>query len=273
MLTSPNRRARARARSLAARALSLGALALFSFAAIKDTADERTARKVANAVSSPPMRLKGAASLAPRSDEPAWFCHGGLCPPFKVLASEKSYEVRAYEASTWVMTSVNASTAEVAAARGIVPLLQYTAGANERHAPLLSGPPSVLTFHANADYTRTDGTFDVALYLPDQPDGLPLPAPSPDVDVTIAHRPPRTVYVYQFGGWARGSVAMSNAARLALALTQDGRPFEAGGSFGLALYDGPRRFVARHNEVWLQATPAGAPNAAASVTGGVELAA
>lgn len=269
-MLSPNRRARARARSLAARALSLGALGLFAFAAIKDTADERSARTVANAASTPPMRLKGGASLAPRSGEPAWFCHGGPCPAFTVVATTPLYEERAYEASTWVTTSVNASTAEVAAARGIVPLLQYTAGANERHAPLLSGPPSVLTFHANADYTRTDGTFDVSLYLPDQPDGLPLPAPSPDVDVTITHTPSRTIYVYQFGGWARGSVAMSNAARLALALTQDGRPFEGGGAFGLALYDGPRRFVARHNECWLFGTP---DNSTASVTGGVELAA
>lgn len=269
-MLSPTRRARARARTLAARALSLAALGLFAYAAIRDTADERAASKTTlkgAASLKAGTTLKGAASL--KGDEPAWFCHGAPCPPYDLVASTPQYETRLYGAATWARTTVNASSAEVAVARGLVPLLQYTAGANERRAPLLSGPPTALTFYANADYTRANGTFDVALYLPPQPDGAPLPAPSPDVPVEIVETPPRPIYVYQFGGFARGSVALANAARLALALAQDGRAVDASGAFGLALYDGPRRWVGRHNEVWLEA----AANATAAVEGGVELAA
>ena len=85
------------------------------------------------------------------------------------------------------------------------------------------------------------------------PTDAPLPDPSPDVAVTLDTTTTNTtVYVLQFGGWARTSVALANAARLALAVQRDGLPLRADGSFSLALYDG-RRIFQRHNEVWLYA--------------------
>lgn len=227
--------------ALAARAASLAALLLFVYAALHDTSADRASRKLRRAG-------PGGGGLGGGAD---WFCHGAPCPAFNVTATAPGYETRAYESTTWAVATVNASTPELAAARGLVPLYQYAAGGNERRAPVLTGTPVTLTFHATPDYAATTNVYDVAIYLPPQPDGQPLPPPVPEVDVAIVTLPARTLYVNQFGGFAHGSVALNNAARTALALEQAGAPFDAGGDFALALYDGPRRLLARHNEVWL----------------------
>jgi hypothetical protein len=85
---------------------------------------------------------------------------------------------------------------------------------------------------------------------------LLFPAPTDD-GVFLATRPPATTYVLPFGGFARGGVALANAARLALALTRAGTGFRAGAPFSLALYDPPTRWAGRHNEVWVWASDSG----------------
>lgn len=232
-----------RAYALATRAASLAALLLFAYAAMHDTRADRASRA---------SRRAGPGGGAPGTGGgDQWFCHGAACPGYAVTASTPAYETRLYEPAAYAVATVNASTPELAAARGLVPLYQYAAGGNDARAPVLTGTPVTVTFHAAPDYASTSGVYEVAIYLPPQPDGKPAPAPVPEVDVAVVASPARTVYVNQFGGFAHGSVAMANAARMALALTQAGAPFDAGGDFALALYDGPRRLLARHNEVWL----------------------
>ena len=73
-------------------------------------------------------------------------------------------------------------------------------------------------------------------------------APIPTVEgVYLVTSPQRTRFSFAFGGFATGGGILSNAARLALALTGEGIAFNSS-EFYFALYDISRVF-GRHNEV------------------------
>ena len=165
------------------------------------------------------------------------------------------------------MTAINA---EVALAEGVLMLERYARGANAANATVPRGAPTIVILRPTSDsYAGLRPAFTVAAYLPPTPPPPPAPAtgkkggravaaaaaaappfPAPtDEGVSLTPRPAAATFVLPFGGFARGGVALANAARLALALTRAGTPFTAGAPFGLALYDPPTRWAGRHNEV------------------------
>jgi hypothetical protein len=179
---------------------------------------------------------------------------------------------------------VTAINAEVALAEGVLMLERYARGANAANATIPRGAPTLVILRPTSDtYAGLHPAFTVAAYLPPLPPPPPppvagggkaggraggragggggAPAPSPllaaafpaptDPGVALAARPAALTFALPFGGFARGGVALSNAARLALALTRARIPFQVGGAFGLALYDPPTRWAGRHNEVWV----------------------
>ena len=60
--------------------------------------------------------------------------------------------------------------------------------------------------------------------------------------------PAKTRFCYTFGGFATGGAILANAARLALALSNEGVAYSAK-EFYFALYD-VARVLGRHNEVF-----------------------
>jgi hypothetical protein len=167
---------------------------------------------------------------------------------------------------------VTAINAEVALAEGLLLLERYARGANAANASVPRGAPTLIVLRPTSDdYAGLSPAFTVAAYLPPLPPGRPVktsgkhntggplsppltaaafPAPTDD-GVFLAARPRASTFVLPFGGFARGGVALANAARLALALTRAGEAFTPGAAFGLALYDPPTRWAGRHNEVWV----------------------
>lgn len=166
--------------------------------------------------------------------------------------------------------NITAINAEVALAEGVLLLERYARGANAGDASVPRGAPTLVVMRPTGpDYAGLTPAFTVAAYLPPLegggarggggggkkggpalPDPAPFPAPT-DPGVVLTPRPPAHTFVLPFGGFARGGPALANAARVALALTRAGVPFQAGAAFGLALYDPPTRWAGRHNEVWV----------------------
>ena len=68
----------------------------------------------------------------------------------------------------------------------------------------------------------------------------------------LATSPAKTRFCYTFGGFATGGAILGNAARLALALSNEGIAYDAK-EFYFALYD-VARVLGRHNEVFFDST-------------------
>ena len=68
----------------------------------------------------------------------------------------------------------------------------------------------------------------------------------------MATSPAKTRFCYTFGGFATGGAILGNAARLALALSNNGIAYNAK-EFYFALYD-VARVLGRHNEVIFDST-------------------
>ena len=68
----------------------------------------------------------------------------------------------------------------------------------------------------------------------------------------MATSPAKTRFCYTFGGFATGGAILGNAARLALALSNEGIAYSAK-EFYFALYD-VARVLGRHNEVFFDST-------------------
>lgn len=181
-----------------------------------------------------------------------WFCHGIDCPPYTVVTTTPSYEVRAYPRSYWVSTTVSNISWKSASKIAFRQLFDYISGSNVQHVKVpMTAPVTAIVVPGQGPNCVSNFTFSFFLPLSyqDKPFAQ-LPQPSGQ-GVFLREQPALRAGVRAYGGFSGDDDVVTNVAALATDLTKARISF-VNGTYFTAGYDSPWTIVNRHNEVWLQ---------------------
>ncbi|KAM9840146.1 heme-binding protein 2 [Aulostomus maculatus] len=166
-------------------------------------------------------------------------------PKFTVHEKKgEDYDIRTYEATKWVSTSLSGMQWDAAMYTGFRKLFSYVQGNNKNKAKLdMTTPVSCLV-----DSPAGESCFVVSLYIQKEHQENP-PEPN-DPDVFVEHRKEFTAYVRTYSGFANEKSKREELLKLTESLQRDGvkykdKPFYAAG------YDSPFKLTNRRNEVWI----------------------
>lgn len=181
------------------------------------------------------------------------FCGDSECPSFNVLNKSAHYELRQYEASSWVSISTNAPSLDSKIQSSLFwPLFNYIQGSNRQGKKIQMTVPVTNVVQPDP---LTDGyNFTMSFFI--SPSITNIPMPNSD-EITIQHKPSFKVYVHSFKGYAWSQdMWTKHADMLAKFLNKDGlqgkyKPVDE--MVITAGYDDPLKMFNRHNEVWLLA--------------------
>lgn len=208
-------------------------------------------------------RVPGAsAPLALTEGEKPWFCHDLDCPAYtskKNITVEgvlAPIELRAYPAAKWATTRVlDVDNYDKAVATGFWRLYKYISGENTAETKIEMTAPVIVRVDVGAG-PECDSGFTISFYVPVEHQAAP-PEPTSEL-VAITELPAMKVYVRSFGGWAVGKRYVAEASSVTQALSDAGYAVDDSYYF-TAGYDSPFRLLNRHNEVWIPAASAPAP--------------
>jgi len=175
---------------------------------------------------------------------PPAFCNDLDCPKYTVIETSEDYEVRSYDASKWVTTSLTGVSLDAAGYTMFMRLFRYIGGANANGVKIEMTCP-VITRIIPAPGPACESNFTMSFFVSPK-EGTP-PAPT-DSTVYLSDKETMTVYVKSFGGFAKQADWIKHAADLADALpegTEHHKDF-----YYTAGYDAPFKLFNRHNEVW-----------------------
>ncbi|KAL4445812.1 hypothetical protein ABPG77_009011 [Micractinium sp. CCAP 211/92] len=180
-----------------------------------------------------------------------WFCHNLDCPKFDVVETTDDYEVREYEAGSWVSMDVEAYAYALAINKAFQQLYQYIDGANADATKIpMTAPVRTKISAASGPFCKNN--FTVSFFVPFafQKKGAPKPN---NPDLYLEDAPASTFYVAQKGGYVMDDWSVQKMVKaLSDALERDEKDYETE-VFYVAGYDPPFRITGRHNEVWLEA--------------------
>ncbi|KAL3972426.1 XC chemokine receptor 1 [Sarotherodon galilaeus] len=170
------------------------------------------------------------------------FCVG-KCPHYKVLEAYPDFEVRLYDASTWITTKVDSSQAsDVLAANS--QLKDYAKKQTEAgfEIPTDSWPALIKVKDG-----KGDPEFSLSWFVP------PATKTPEDSDplVQLESKPEATVYVRVFGGAPSIQSGQENATKLREALITAGKNFDHD-IYNGAAYESYFSST-HHNEIWIYA--------------------
>jgi len=174
------------------------------------------------------------------------FCNGLECPKFTTEKTTKEYELRMYQASVWVSTTIIGLDYNKATEEGFHRLFDYISGANELHKKIDMTAPVITRVIPGAG-PACESNFTVSFFVPFEYQSNPAKPTSPDV--FISQLPEFEGYVRSFKGFANQDDYLKEAANLAHALTNDTLSYHSD-FFYTAGYDSPFKPFNRHNEVW-----------------------
>jgi len=182
------------------------------------------------------------------SSAPAWppaFCDGNGCPRYTVKETTDDYEVREYEASSWVSTKLSCDHGWFAQARMFWRLFRYIQGSNDKSMKIDMTAPVIMTVTPG----NKPGCYkNMTMSFWNAPEVGTPPAPT-ESTVFLHNMDKMTVYVKSFGGFANDSKNKRYAQLLASALDDDEVKYNKD-MFYSAGYDSPYKRTNRHNEVW-----------------------
>ena len=181
--------------------------------------------------------------------EPPAFCHGFDCPKYTLVSKKDGYEVRDYEPSKWVGTTVTASSYNQALESGFDLLTEYRNGANSAKAKIPMETP-VATKMVPGPGATGERNFTVLFFVPfDEQANTPIPT---NPKLAVVSLPAITAYVVSFGGYETDADLQKYTSQLVNSLSEDKVNYVKDFYF-TAGYDPPFRTTGRHNEVWLLA--------------------
>ena len=177
------------------------------------------------------------------------FCDGLDCPRYTLIAVKKGYEIRKYEATKWVGTTVPSMSFTTALHIAYGKIAAYISGANSANEKIPMATP-IATKVVPGQGPACDSNFTVLLFIPF---AFQSKAPAPtDPQVALVDLPAVTAYVTSFGGWEADNELQEEASDLANTLIDDNVDYVK--DFYLtASYDPPTKDTGRHNEVWFLA--------------------
>jgi len=182
-----------------------------------------------------------------RSTDGDDICHGLECPKFTVLNKTADWELRRYEATTWVATNATAMKGDTVRSALFHKLFEYISGNNEEGEKInMTAPVATKVIHGQGPNCESE--FVMHFMVPRSYWSAPIQPK--DKSVFITEIPALDVYVRQFGGFAEESDFINAVKELSESLQNSKLPVKEEFFFE-ASYDGPYTFRHRHNEVWL----------------------
>ncbi|XP_031438071.1 heme-binding protein 2-like isoform X1 [Clupea harengus] len=178
----------------------------------------------------------------------ALFSTGLQYPKHSNLESKgEDYEVRTYEVTNWVSTTLTGMELDPAMNAGFRRLFKYIQGENERKEKVEMTAPVTCRVEPGAG-PACETTFTVSFFIPEQNQADPPKPTNPEV--FIENRPEFTAFVRTYGGFSREQTVREEHLKLAESLRRDGVPFREE-PYYRAGYDSPFKLTNRRNEVWL----------------------
>ncbi|WP_026063270.1 SOUL family heme-binding protein [Pedobacter arcticus] len=158
--------------------------------------------------------------------------------PYRVIKTEKEFEIRLYPSATMATVSMNVSSYKELSGAGFKKLASYIFGGNDANKSIAMTSPvhmdienskSSMSFVMPADYNKDD-----------------LPKPN-DPSVIINKTAEEYVAAIKFGGYADDDDIKKYATKLEGALKASG--IEYYGNFRFLGYNAPYQFIGRRNEI------------------------
>jgi len=188
-------------------------------------------------------------SVIKTEDGSPFFCRKNECPKFKEDYNSTAYEIRTYEPSKWVSTTITGINYLEAAEEGFDRLFAYIQGENVQHKKIPMTVPVINTvIPGTGPVCATKFTFSFFVPFEFQKN-TPKPT-SPDL--FLSELPEQKVYVRVYPGFTSQKRFIEEAQELAAALNST-QTYDKS-MYYLAGYDSPFHLFNRHNEIWFIAT-------------------
>ncbi|XP_011078066.1 heme-binding protein 2-like [Sesamum indicum] len=178
--------------------------------------------------------------------KPAPTCARLECPPYKLVHTQKEFEIRSYDEGLWLSSpEITALTYKEGASKGFRILFSYYKGNNTERVTINMTAPVLIDIGQHS-------TFTVYFYVPKKyQTGTPLPTPLTDQIKKVTLPKFKYTAVRRFDG-----PILDFSIRAAIAALQkslQGTPYQraADGPFTVAGYNSPRQLTHRVNEIWV----------------------
>ncbi|KAL0426809.1 UNVERIFIED_CONTAM: hypothetical protein Slati_2855700 [Sesamum latifolium] len=172
--------------------------------------------------------------------KPAPTCARLECPPYKLVHTQKEFEIRSYDEGLWLSSpNITASDYKEGASKG------FRIGNNTERVTINMTAPVLIDIGQNSIYT-------VYFYVPKKyQTGTSLPTPLIDQIKKVTLPKFKYTAVKRFDGLITDLSV--RAAIAALKESLKGTPYQraADGLFTIAGYNSPRQLTDRVNEVWM----------------------
>ena len=174
------------------------------------------------------------------------------CPQYSVVQNYSTFEIRQYNSSSWVSTTVEGTSWKSSTSTGFMKLFKFISGANTANQKIDMTAPVTVKVSPGAG-PNCDNEFTISFFLPYDLQGKEissLPQPT-DSTVSLRTQEPVKVAVRSYKGFSSDSDVTDNVQQLGSDLTAKQIGFKEAPYF-TAGYDSPFRVFNRHNEVWLE---------------------
>lgn len=180
---------------------------------------------------------------------PPSFARGKETPKFTSTQVD-GYEIRQYEPSKWVGTTIYSADRIKAFRLGAQKIANYgMKGENATETQMMLTLPLV-TKVVPGQGPDSNSMHTVLYFVPSH---LQENTPEPtNKTLSIINLPAMTAYVKSFGGFENEKKEQENTKALIAKLERDGKDYVKDYIF-IAGYDPPHKFFGRHNEVWVLA--------------------
>ena len=158
--------------------------------------------------------------------------------PYKIIKTEKDFEIRLYPPATMATISMDAKTYKELSSPGFRKLASYIFGGNTDNKKIAMTSPVHMDIN--------DSLSSMSFVMPANYSKENLPKPN-DSSVTIQTTSNEYVAAIEFGGYANDDDIKKYAAKLENALKEN--EIEHYGNFRFLGYNAPYQFWGRKNEI------------------------
>jgi len=158
--------------------------------------------------------------------------------PYKVIKTEKEFEIRLYPSATMATVSMKAKNYKELSSAGFRKLASYIFGGNKENKSIAMTTPLYMDIN--------DQQSSMSFVMPSEYNKNNLPTPN-DSSVKLTTTNEEYVAAIQFGGYANDESIKKYAAQLENALKA--KKIEYYGNFRFLGYNAPYQFWNRKNEI------------------------
>ncbi|XP_044130419.1 heme-binding protein 2-like [Bufo gargarizans] len=174
------------------------------------------------------------------------FCHNYDCPKYWLVKQYADFELRRYEETQWVTTSLKQDAFNIGMVTSFSRLFRYINGKNAEGLKMNMTVPVMVYMPLKQPLA---GSATMSFFVSHEVKKPPTPT---DPEVYLDTYPAVSLYVKTFGGYASTAMYVEQAKALAQNLAALGLQFDYT-YFVRAGYYSPLDFFGRHNEVWYMA--------------------